>query len=1045
MFDLRFVLIGLLLCPLAVTNAQEAVSPEHAAKMKKGLDLFRKSVRPILTGRCLNCHGGESVESELDLRTRASLLRGGAEGQVLVSGKPMESRLYRLAAHLDEPFMPEDGAKLSNIALKQLAEWIELGAPYDKPLQVTTDEDPLAWTKRKIDDSRRDFWSLLPLSDAPPPAIDDAWVQTPIDRFILAALRQQGLQPNEPADKHRLIRRAYFDLIGLPPSADEIEQFVSDSDPRAYERLIDRLLDSQHYGERWGRHWLDVARFAESHGFEQDYDRPHAYHYRDFVIRALNDDLPYDQFVRWQLAGDEFSPENPLAMMATGFLGAGVFPTQLTEKEFESARYDALDDMVATTGTAFLGLTVGCARCHDHKFDPIPASDYYRMLSSFTTAVRSNIQLDLQPEATAKAIAAWEQDHEPLAAELRQFEKEQLPARFEKWLASAPAQPVEPAAWSVLDLTEYRSKGGATLTDQADGSLLATGTNPDFDAYTLVAQTHLQGITSVRLEALKHKSMAKGGPGRAGNGNIGLGTFTLTVEPLAGEAEPTTVTLTNPRATFQQNASNLALAGSLDGNPKTGWAVDPQFGKDHAAVFDLAKPIGFDGGSKLMFTLDFTVNNKHNIGRPRLSISTDAAPVPIDGKQQPQQLREVFALLAGGVEKLNDSQRSALQSWHRTQDEDWRKLNTVVADHLAKKPQAALTEVMVVSEGLKPIPHHADGRGFKHFYPQTEFLKRGDVNQKQGVAEPGFLQVLMRSEDGNPADPNRWQKPPPDGWRTSYRRRALAEWLTDSEHGAGELLARVIVNRVWQHHLGTGIVSTPNDFGFQGQRPTHPELLDWLARELIAGGWKLKALHKRIMLSAVYRQSAEYDEAAAKVDPQNQWLWRRTPRRLEAEIIRDSMLAASGRLDRKMFGPGTLDAGMKRRSIYFMIKRSKLIPMMQVFDAPEPLVGVGNRPSTTIAPQALMFMNNAQVRGSAAGLAARLREAREASEPQAIRLGYLLALARDASAEEIAEAAEFVRQQTVSYQEEQHDNAAELALTDFAQVLLSLNEFVYID
>lgn len=343
-FNIRVVLTCLLLCPLGVIDAQETVSPEHAAKMAKGLDLFKKSVRPILIGRCLKCHGGESVESELEMTTHEGLMRGGAEGVVVVPGKPMQSPLYRMVAHLDEPFMPEDGAKLSKIALQQLFQWIELGAPYDRPLRETTDDDPLAWTTRKIDDSRRDFWSLQPLINATPPALEDQWVQTPIDRFILAGLREHGLQPNETAGKHRLIRRAYFDLIGLPPSAEEVEQFVSDADPRAYERLIDRLLAGQHYGERWGRHWLDVARFAESHGFEQDYDRPHAYHFRDFVIRALNEDLPYDQFVRWQLAGDEFAPENPLAMMATGFLGAGVFPTQLTEKEFESARYDALDD-----------------------------------------------------------------------------------------------------------------------------------------------------------------------------------------------------------------------------------------------------------------------------------------------------------------------------------------------------------------------------------------------------------------------------------------------------------------------------------------------------------------------------------------------------------------------------------------------------------------------------------------------------------------------------------------------------------------------------
>ena len=1042
---IRVAALYALLLPVGLAVGQEQVDPEHAAKMAKGTVLFKKSVRPMLIGRCLKCHGGDEVESELDLTTREKLLRGGAEGKVVVLGKPMQSRLYRLAAQLDEPFMPAEGAKLSKIAIAQLAEWIELGAPYDKPLRDAEDDDPLAWTRRTIDESRREFWSFQPLAKVTPPEVQDDWIQTPIDKFIFAMQQEHNLTPNPPTDKNRLMRRACLDLIGLPPTPDEVQAFVNSDDPEAYEKLLDRLLDSQHYGERWGRHWLDVARFAESHGFEQDYDRPNAYHYRDFVIRAFNDDMPYDQFVRWQLAGDEIAPDDSLAMMATGFLGAGVFPTQLTEKEFESARYDELDDMVATTGTAFLGLTIGCARCHDHKFDPIPAADYYRMVASFTTAIRSETKLEFDSDATQAALAAWEEANAPLVAELEKFEKEQLPDRFKKWLANTPSKPPEEPTWITLDLVAYRSEGGATLTKQEDGSLLASGTNPDFDKYTFVAHTHQQNITSIRIEALQHESMVKSGPGRAGNGNIGLSKLTLRAEPLSGEVKPVAIVLSNPRATFQQDTGNLAIAASLDDNPKSGWAVDPQFGKDHAAAFDIDKPIGFEGGTKLTFTLDFQVNNLHNIGRPRLSISTAAKPVSLDGNQERQQLIEVFTLLKNGVENLNDSQRETLSQWHRAQDKDWQTLNAHVQEHLAKKPQPAVKDVMVVTEGMKPLKHNADGRGFPHFYPETFFLKRGDAKQKLGAAQQGFLQVLMRAKD-NDGDPlTRWQTKPPEGARTSHRRHALGDWMTDTEFGAGHLLARVIANRLWQHHMGRGLVATPNDFGFQGQRPTHPELLDWLAAELIAGEWKLKALHKRIMLSATYQQSSEFDETRSAIDPENRWLWRRTPRRLEAEIIRDSMLAASGHLDETMFGAGTLDPAMKRRSIYFMVKRSKLVPMMQVFDAPEPLVGVGNRPSTTIAPQALMFMNNAQVRDYAAGLASRLKEAAQQSLDQAIQVGYLTTLSRHASPDEQADAVRFIEQQQAFYDADKKSDAAELALTDFAQVLLSLNEFVYVD
>ncbi|HND51654.1 MAG TPA: DUF1549 domain-containing protein, partial [Pirellulaceae bacterium] len=620
------------------------LDPDHAAKMKAGVDLFQKEVRGVLIGRCVKCHGGDKTEGEFDLNTREALLKGGAEGPAVVAGKSDGSRLMKLIKHEEEPSMPEDGAKLPAPQIAAIAKWIDLGAPYDKPL-LDKNVRPDAWITKTIEPTSRDFWSFRPLVIATPPSVkDEKWATTPLDRFVLAQLEAKKLTPNPTIDRRRLIRRAYFDVLGLPPSPADIEKFVGDpaSDADAYRALLDRLFDNPHYGERWGRHWLDVARFGESHGFEQDYDRPHAYHYRDFVIKALNADLPFNEFVRWQVAGDELAPDNPLALMATGFLGAGVFPTQLTEKEFEPARYDELDDMVSTLGTAMLGLTLGCARCHDHKFDPIPAADYYRLAASFSTAIRSNVELDLDSAETVAATARWQQAHQPLVDALRKFEREQLPGRFDEWLkkrvadaANKPAAPDSgtkapaskdpaskdgaakeiPPAWYLLDFVEARSHGGATLTRLEDGSLLAGGKNPDFDKYTFVAHTHLTGITSIRLEALSHPSMVRGGPGRAGNGNMGLGNFTVTAEPIDGASPAVKVKLTNPRATFQQNASSLSIAASIDNDPRSGWAVDPQFGKDHGAAFDITEPIGFPQGTKLTFTLEFNVNNLHNIGR----------------------------------------------------------------------------------------------------------------------------------------------------------------------------------------------------------------------------------------------------------------------------------------------------------------------------------------------------------------------------------------------------------------------------------------------
>ncbi len=376
--------------------------------------------------------------------------------------------------------------------------------------------------------------------------------------------------------------------------------------------------------------------------------------------------------------------------------------------------------------------------------------------------------------------------------------------------------------------------------------------------------------------------------------------------------------------------------------------------------------------------------------------------------------------------------------WYGDRDPGWRKLDQRVQEHLRQTPKPTLVKVMVASEGVTPIRHHTQGADF---FNEMYFLRRGDPNQKAGVASQGFLQVLMTT----PEKEKHWQAPVPKGWHTSYRRKALAGWITDTQHGAGHLLARVMANRLWHHHLGRGIVGTPSDFGVQGERPSHPELLDWLATELIRGGWRLKPLHKQIMMSAVYRQGGQFDEAKFKLDPENKLCWRSAPRRLEAEIIRDSLLAVTGTLDRRMFGEGTLEGGMTRRSIYFTIKRSQLIPMLQLFDVPEPNVSVGRRPSTTIAPQALVFLNNPHVRGWSRNFARRLLPAADRSWGEAAARAYQTAIGRPPTDGESADAAAFLAEQTAFYQGKQRPDARELALADFCQVLMSLNEFVYID
>jgi hypothetical protein len=1030
-FRLCLAALPLILAPLftAAADRPPGVPPDHAEMLARGRALFVKDIRPMLLESCFKCHGGDKTRSGLDITSRETLQKGGDNGPVL-GERASASKMYRLAAHLDKPHMPPNSHGLKSEQLERLAAWIELGAPYDKPLA----EKAAAKKPMVVTDEDRAFWSFRPLTHPEPPAVRDlASVTTPVDRFILSKLEEKGIVPNRPIDRRRLARRATFDLTGLPPASEDVEAFVNDTDPAAYDKLLERLLVSAAYGERWARHWLDLARYAESHGFEHDYDRPTAYHYRDFVIKALNQDMPYDRFVRLQLAGDELEPDNPLALTATGFLAAGVHSTQITANQVEKERYDELDDVVRTTGTAMLGLTIGCARCHDHKYDPVPTRDYYRMLATFTTTVRTEMRLELDPDAPRLARDEFHQQQRKLIEALANYESNQLPKKFDQWLAAAREE-LKPPRWQLLNLVNFKSRGGATLTQQPDGSLLASGANAEHDTFTLVAHTRQMGITAFRLEALAHPSFVKGGPGRAANGNFALSSFRVQAARLDGKGEPVAVKLANAKATFEQ--IGLPAAAAVDHDRVTSWAVDPEFGRDHALVVETEGDVGFDCGTVLTFTLEFNNNTGHSIGRPRLSLSSADRPASLDGESLPA---DVFSFLSAtpGANGPGKAQRAELLTWFRGIDAEWRVLNEKVEQHRRAGPRKTSTKVLFASEGLPALRLHTQGGDF---LDQTHFLKRGDPNQKDGVAVQGFLQVLTRSPDAE----KHWQVSPPSGCRTSYRRRALAAWITDTENGAGALLARVIVNRLWQHHFGRGIVASPSDFGFQGDRPTHPELLDWLANQLIANGWRLKPIHKLIMRSAVYLRDVETDANRLALDPDNRLLWRKVPQRLEAEAIRDSILTVSGTLDGRMYGPGTLDPAMKRRSIYFSVKRSHMMPALMLFDGADTLQGVEQRSTTTVPPQALHLLNNAAVRACSEAFAARIAKNAD-SVANAVRAGYRAALARDPGESELAESVHFVEEQTAAHRADGKADPGNLALADFCQVLTGLNEFIYVD
>jgi hypothetical protein len=1001
----------------------------HAVEIDaQALEFFESKVRPILVEHCQKCHAADSkkIRGGLLVDSRDGLLTGGDTGPAIVPGKPDESLLIQAVRYDDELVKMPPKGKLSDDQIAILTDWVRRGAPDPR------DAPSAARPERKIDlAAGRQHWSFQPLSAPEPPASGEtAWPKSPIDQFILAKLVENGLKPAEEANRRVLIRRAYFDLIGLPPTPEQVQAFLDDKADNAYEKVIDGLLASPHYGERWARHWLDLARFAESHGFEHDYDRPTAYPYRDFVIEAFNSDLPYDQFVKWQLAGDEFEPQNPLALKATGFLAAGMHSTQITANQVEKERYDELDDMANTTGTAFLGLTIGCARCHDHKFDPILQSDYYRFLSTFTTTVRSEIDLTDDPDRFAKATARYQQEHAEYSAALQRFETEQLPSRLAGWERSRPAAPEAPA-WVVLSPSKLESKGGATFKPLADGSILVEGNNVDFDTYTITAASDLQQLTALKIEALADPSLVLNGPGRAPNGNFDLTDVQVVVGPRYGIGTTTKPRLINPKATFEQ--PGLPISATIDGDPKSGWAVDPQFGKDHAAVYEFGADLHPDGGATLTITLDFQGNNFHNFGRFRIAVTASPRPVGLDATGIPPEQSAILAIPAA---TRTAEQTAKLLSWYKTIDLEWRSLNESLREHAKTEPRQTGQKALISTEGLPAVRLHTQGADYLE---KTHFLKRGDVNQKGDEATQSFLQVLMPPD----ADASRWQEAPPEGWRTSYRRRSLANWMTDVDAGAGSLLARVIVNRLWQHHFGRGIVATPSDFGTQGDPPSHPKLLDWLASELVREGWRLKPIQKQILMSAAYRQSSHLDPESLAADPANALISHQTRQRLEAEPFRDSMLAVSGQLDERLYGPGSLDENSRRRSIYFMIKRSKLIPMMTLFDAPDALTPIAVRSSTTVAPQSLMILNNPFIRELAEQFARSVSASGD--EPAAIDRAYQVALGRPPTVEELSDARGFLRSQRDRRRSHGEPEPDAKAFADFCQILFGLNEFIFIE
>lgn len=807
-------------------------------------------------------------------------------------------------------------------------------------------------------------WSFRSITRPHVPEVTDAgWVNNDIDRFVWRELARHSLVPSQQASRSTLIRRVYLDLIGLPPTPSQVREFVEDDSPNAYERLVDHLLDSPHFGERWGRHWLDYARYADSEGYDIDQPRPHAWRYRHWVVEALNRDLPFDQFTIYQLAGDLVEDPTVDQLVATGFHRNTLHNTEAGADPVED-RFKRVFDRTETTATVWLGLTMSCARCHDHKYDPISQREYYQMFAFFNDIWEKDVPAPLphELEAYPPKKAEFDEQLKQLLDTRRNYRERIAAAKAKRWESQLP--PIKLADWRVLKPEHLSAAKTEELVVQEDLSVLATGPTVEDTSYTVVATTDLPVITGIRLEVLPHVSLPNNGPGRAPNGDFDLTSFVVSAEPVPGDrpsdtkvAKARTLDLIHPAATHSREGR--AFRDALGDRGQTqGWSIGDQTGKRHVAVAELRTPLKNEGGTRLTFTLRQGQGGWFQvIGRFRLSVTGTAAPFRV--RELPGRPADYLA--APAQQRLEEHKREIL-SYFCSRDEHWLTLTRAVNTRLRlapPDPNARLAQT--VAELDEPRV--------------TCVLDRGE-----------FLRPLETVERGTPS-----VLPPlkPRGERAD--RLDLARWIVDP---ANPLTARVTVNRVWQQYFGRGLVASDDDFGLQGTSPSHPELLDWLASEFVERGWSLKRLHKLILMSATYRQSSVFRPELVDQDPYNELLARQQRVRVDAEIVRDLGLSVSGLLNPQIGGPSVVlpqpagqdslsfnrsqplkpdwGANLFRRGIYVWFQRTAPYPGLMIFDASHNNATCTRRKRSITPMQALLRMNDPFYYECARGLATRI-------------------------------------------------------------------------
>jgi mono/diheme cytochrome c family protein len=906
----------------------DAGKPTLPAAASGPIDFVRE-VQPILQTQCVACHGANKHKGGLRLDTAEQMARGGDRGPILKRGDSAGSRLIHLVAGQDAKLkMPPRGPALSAVEVGKLRAWIDQGA---------------TWPAGVVIDAGDRHWAFQAVRRPTPPAVKDSkWVRNDIDRFVLARLEAAGVAPSAEAARSTLLRRLSLDLTGLPPTPEDVAHFAKDTSAEAYEKQVDRLLASPHFGENWARHWLDLARYADTDGYEKDLPRPFAWRWRNWVIDAINRDLPYDQFTIDQIAGDLLPNATLEQRVATGF-----HRNTLINREggidVEEDRAKSVVDRTNTVAAVWLGLTAGCAECHSHKYDPLSQREYFQLYAFFNNTDDREIFAPLAADAeqTARQQTAF------MAARKKYLDAHRADRDFEAWTRKIARLP--DVHWTLPDsyeLPTFTGTDGVNLYPQQDGSFHVMGDVVLPQQFLVMGNTRLPRITAIRLEAMTDPMLPALGPGYGDAGDFVLTEFRVEASPLRAVTHLKKHEVAKAVADHEREGFELAQA--LDGDEKTGWAVGlpglSMAGVDRCAVFTLKESIAHEGGTRIKISLVQRHDRKLALGRFRVTL-TAGDPKELAGQAVPQRMRD---LAARPTEKRTvEEQATLLRYYHATEkrtDEGFRTFTEAVHEWLGT---VGAVRAQVLAE--RTVPRHA------YIHLRGNFLRKGPAVTPN---TPAVLPPLRADRTANRVD--------------------LARWLVDP---ANPLTARVEVNRIWANLFGEGIVRSLADFGTQGERPTHPELLDWLASEFVRLRWSRKALIKTIVMSATYRQSSRHRPELARRDARNRLLARQNRFRLSAELVRDQFLAASGLLDPEV-GGASLPVTLKRRGLYVQYKRTKPDYMFATFDEPTATVTCPQRVRSNTPLQALTLLNDPLFVECSRALARRVMKDRRTRDEQ---------------------------------------------------------------